>query len=231
MGSIGRRSCEKMMTEKNTLVGRICVLSDRNKRLLEWEITSFSKTTLLQRELFYTIDSSPMLVTKSVFKLIFLLSNYQTCTFPLSKISNYAWWEYNQFTVAPCVNLFFVRLVLRRTGDWQLNSSISYNNNYFIIIIIFAVNHSFYMYFRLSCSQQPQPERAKTKLFQIDEKATLLCWYLMFLFKYYRVRWRGWYGHPGFQEDTIKEDGRGNLNYLWFIVVFSEFFLKRFVCS
>ena len=80
---------------KNTFVGRICVLSDRNKRLLarslllfEWEITSFSKTTLLQREsfptMFYTINSSPVLVTKSVFKLIFVLSNYQTCTFPLS---------------------------------------------------------------------------------------------------------------------------------------------------
>ena len=43
---------------------------------------------LLQRELFptmfYTINSFPMLFTKSVFKLIFVLSNYQTCTFPLS---------------------------------------------------------------------------------------------------------------------------------------------------
>ena len=79
---------------KNTLVGRICVLSDGNKRLLAksvlarslllflWKITSFSKTTLLQREsfptMFYTTNSSPMLVTKSVFKLIFVLSNYQT---------------------------------------------------------------------------------------------------------------------------------------------------------
>ena len=33
--------------------------------------------------MFYTINSSPMPVTKSVFKLIFVLSNYQTCTFPL----------------------------------------------------------------------------------------------------------------------------------------------------
>ena len=42
---------------------------------------------LLQRKLFltkfYTINSSPMLVTKSVFKITFVLSNYQTCTFPL----------------------------------------------------------------------------------------------------------------------------------------------------
>ena len=42
---------------------------------------------LLQRELFptmfYTFNSSPMLVTKSVFNLKFVLSNYQTCTLPL----------------------------------------------------------------------------------------------------------------------------------------------------
>ena len=43
---------------------------------------------LNKRELFLTmfntINSSPMLVTKSIFKLIFVLSNYQMCTFPLS---------------------------------------------------------------------------------------------------------------------------------------------------
>ena len=33
--------------------------------------------------MFYIINISPMLVTKSVFKLIFGLSNYQTCAFPL----------------------------------------------------------------------------------------------------------------------------------------------------
>ena len=33
--------------------------------------------------MFNTINSSPMLLTKSVFKWIFVLSNYQTCTFPL----------------------------------------------------------------------------------------------------------------------------------------------------
>ena len=59
-------------------------LSDRNKRLLArslllfyWEITSFPKTMLLQREsfptMYYTTNSSPMLVTTSVFKLIFVL--------------------------------------------------------------------------------------------------------------------------------------------------------------
>ena len=47
------------------------------------------KSTLLQRESFptmcYTVNSSPMLVTKLVSKLIFVLSNYQTCTFPLRR--------------------------------------------------------------------------------------------------------------------------------------------------
>ena len=41
---------------------------------------------LLQREpfltMFYTVDSSPMLVTKSVFKLIFVLSNYANVYLP-----------------------------------------------------------------------------------------------------------------------------------------------------
>ena len=32
----------------------------------------------------YTINSSPLIINKSVFKFIFVLSNYQTCTFPLS---------------------------------------------------------------------------------------------------------------------------------------------------
>ena len=62
---------------KNTLVGRICVLSDKNKRLL-------ARSLLLFIMINYLKNSSPMLVTKSVFKLILVLSNYQTCTFPLS---------------------------------------------------------------------------------------------------------------------------------------------------
>ena len=44
-----------------------------------WKITSFSKTMLLQRELFltlfYTINISPLLVTKEGFMLIIILSN------------------------------------------------------------------------------------------------------------------------------------------------------------
>ena len=70
---------------KNTLVTRSCVLSDAwfwdLKFWNSWKITSFSKTTSLQRELFltmfYTINLSPLLVTKNGFMLIIILSNYQ----------------------------------------------------------------------------------------------------------------------------------------------------------
>ena len=41
--------------------------------------------------MFYTTNSSPMLVTSSVFKLIFILSNYQTCTFPLKALDSSSW--------------------------------------------------------------------------------------------------------------------------------------------
>ena len=46
-----------------------------------WKITSFSKITSLQRELFltmfYTINLSPLLVIKKGFMVIIILSNYQ----------------------------------------------------------------------------------------------------------------------------------------------------------
>ena len=45
------------------------------------KVTSFSKTTSLQRELFftmfYTINLSPLLVIKKGFTMIIILSNYQ----------------------------------------------------------------------------------------------------------------------------------------------------------
>ena len=51
------------------------------------KITSFSKTTSLQRVLFltmfYTINLSPLLVFKKGFMLITILSNYQQCPLPL----------------------------------------------------------------------------------------------------------------------------------------------------
>ena len=46
-----------------------------------WKITSFSKTMALKRApfltMFYTINLSPLLVTKKGFMLIIILSNYQ----------------------------------------------------------------------------------------------------------------------------------------------------------
>ena len=46
-----------------------------------WKIASFSKTMALQREsfltMFYSINLSPLLVTKKSFMLIIILSNYQ----------------------------------------------------------------------------------------------------------------------------------------------------------
>ena len=51
----------------------------------------FSEKLPLSQKLRYFRGSrfpqwSPMLVTKSVFKLIFVLSNYQMCTFPLKPL-------------------------------------------------------------------------------------------------------------------------------------------------
>ena len=52
-----------------------------------WKITSFSKTMALQREPFltiiYTINLSPLLVTKKGFMPIIILSIYQQCSLPL----------------------------------------------------------------------------------------------------------------------------------------------------
>ena len=46
-----------------------------------WKITSFSKTTTLQRKLFltmfYTINLSPLLAIKKGFMMIIILSDYQ----------------------------------------------------------------------------------------------------------------------------------------------------------
>ena len=46
-----------------------------------WRITSFSKTTLLQSEpfltMFYTINLSPLLVTKKGCMLVIIVSNYK----------------------------------------------------------------------------------------------------------------------------------------------------------
>ena len=50
---------------------------DPSRVLESWAISQFAAAA--------TLTAYTMLVTKSVLKLIFVLSNYQTCTFPLSK--------------------------------------------------------------------------------------------------------------------------------------------------
>ena len=63
------------------------ILRSRNQiQIFQWKNTSFSNTTLLQREqffiMFYTINSSPLLVTIGQF---LCQSNYQQCPVPLRK--------------------------------------------------------------------------------------------------------------------------------------------------
>ena len=86
---------------KNTLVTRSCVLSrldfETSNSKLEvpksnsWKITSFAKTTSLQRKPFltmsYTINLSPLLVSKWGFMLIIILSNYQWCLVPFQVLN------------------------------------------------------------------------------------------------------------------------------------------------
>ena len=84
------------MKKKNTLVTRSCVLSDASNSKSEvsksnsWKVTSFSKTTSLQRELFLTmfctINLSPLLVIKKGIMMIIILSNYQLCPLPLTMV-------------------------------------------------------------------------------------------------------------------------------------------------
>ena len=70
--SIGHRSCKKEHPHYITLCDLRCIIKgfSWNFLLLEWEITSLSKTTLLQKErvltMLYTINSSPMLVSYQV---------------------------------------------------------------------------------------------------------------------------------------------------------------------
>ena len=79
MSSIGGRSCEIIIKEKTPLSREVVcfqMLDFETSNKLEvsksnsWKISSFSKTTSLQREpfltMFYTINLSPLLVTVSV---------------------------------------------------------------------------------------------------------------------------------------------------------------------
>ena len=91
LSSIGRRSCKIIMKEKTPLSRAVVcfqmldfdtsISNSEGSKSNTWKTIYFSKTTLLQREpfltMFYTIISSPLLVTKYVFMLAILLSNYQ----------------------------------------------------------------------------------------------------------------------------------------------------------
>ena len=78
--------------------------------------------------MFYAINSSPMLVTKSGFKLIFVLSTYQTCNIPLKaldNIGNYSKGEHNnllgnqQWRAVDSIQHCEKRLPLKYRSFWR----------------------------------------------------------------------------------------------------------------
>ena len=89
------RRCKRIIKKKKPCCTNLfafrCIIKSFNPEVLiieawrvlifEWSNIVLSKTTLLQRELFLrmfdTINSSPLLVTKSVFMLTMIYSNYQ----------------------------------------------------------------------------------------------------------------------------------------------------------
>ena len=77
---------------RNTLVTRNCVLSDAwfriqspGKLLLSPKVCYFRGSLFLT--MFYTINSSPLLVINEVFMLTTILSNYQQCPVPLIQLT------------------------------------------------------------------------------------------------------------------------------------------------
>ena len=83
-----KHPCHTKLCAFRWLISRPQVLNLRSLKSNSWKITSFSKTLALQREpfltMFYTINLSPLLVTKTGFMLITILSNYQECPLPLT---------------------------------------------------------------------------------------------------------------------------------------------------
>ena len=103
------------MEEKTPLLHKLCAFRcldfgtsaevSKSNQIFYWEITFFSKSTLLQGEpfltKFYTINSSPLLVTKYAFMLPNMLSNYLASVQCLASVqwlikpsqgqSNYIW--------------------------------------------------------------------------------------------------------------------------------------------
>ena len=84
-----KQPCHTKLCAFRSLISRPqnLILRSRNQiQIFQWKNTSFSNTTLLQRELFfimfYTINSSPLRVTIGQF---LCQSNYQQCPVPLRK--------------------------------------------------------------------------------------------------------------------------------------------------
>ena len=88
--------------------------------------------------MFYTINISPMLVTKSVFKWIFVLSNYQTCTFPFN-LRNHSCM--NHLSDSNGFGCKFVQTILRRKGILSQNISFNQPLQYFSQNKFFWVIH------------------------------------------------------------------------------------------
>ena len=87
MGSIGHRSCDEFVCFQIGIKYFWLYFSEKlplSKSMLLQSIPPCSEDPFLT--IFYTTNSSPESITKSVFKLILVLSNYQTCTFPFKKI-------------------------------------------------------------------------------------------------------------------------------------------------
>ena len=92
---IGRRSCEIIMNEKTPLWHEVVCFqmpgfetSKSNSEVSKsysWKITSFSKTTLLQMGCFSQCSTALHCSLPSTFSVLtIILSNYQTCSVPLS---------------------------------------------------------------------------------------------------------------------------------------------------
>ena len=96
--------------------------------------------------MFYIINSSSMLVTKSVFKLIFVLSNYQTCTLPLNKKQTKQKPQLNIIFLAPRKEFLTVQKAVNQTLVKKNHGRVSWLNKrstlFFHCLWSFHTEHS-----------------------------------------------------------------------------------------
>ena len=102
-----------------------------------WKITSFSITTSLQREpfltMFYTINLSPLLVSKLVLMLRNILNNYQKCPVPLKPLSSGIWKHtvvHQGFLFLSIFSCNFTRFIFKYKVFW---ARLFYNKVYRIV--------------------------------------------------------------------------------------------------